>query len=106
MEVLYYAVIALAWTVGGFISGVTSMGCSLIAMPVLTLVMSPDRAILISCVCGGVIPALLVPLHHRGIILRELLLLLGASLPGSAAGVLIFEQVPAASRSASRWPAL
>ena len=96
MEVLYYAVIALAWTVGGFISGVTSMGCSLIAMPVLTLVMSPDRAILISCVCGGVIPALLVPLHHRGIILRELLLLLGASLPGSAAGVLIFEQVPAA----------
>lgn len=33
MEVLYYVVIALAWTVGGFISGVTSMGCSLIAMP-------------------------------------------------------------------------
>lgn len=66
MEVLYYAVIALAWTVGGFISGVTSMGCSLIAMPVLTLVMSPDRAILISCVCGGVIPALLGPAASPG----------------------------------------
>lgn len=96
MEVLYYAVIGAGLDGGGFISGVTSMGCSLIAMPVLTLVMSPDRAILISCVCGGVIPALLVPLHHRGIILMKLLLLLGASLPGSAAGVLIFEQVPAA----------
>ncbi len=106
MDLMYYVVITLAWVVGGFISGVTSMGCSLIAMPVLNLVMSPDRAILISCVCGGIIPALLVPLHHRGIIFRELLLLLGASLPGSIIGVLIFERVPAAGLSIALGAAL
>ena len=96
MDLIYYAVLTLAWAVGGFLSGITSMGCALIALPILNMVMSPEQAGLNSCVCAGVIAAVLVMLHHRGILFRELLLLLGASLPGSVFGVLLFECVSAA----------
>ena len=96
MDLIYYTVLTLAWAVGGFLSGITSMGCALIALPILNMVMSPEQAVLNSCVCAGVIAAVLVMLHHRGILFRELLLLLGASLPGSVFGVLLFECVSAA----------
>ena len=96
MDLTYYPILSVAWGIGGFLSGITSMGCALVALPILNMVMTPDRAILISCVCGGVIPAVLVVLHHRGILFRELFLMLGASLPGSIVGVLLFECVSAA----------
>jgi len=95
VDAIYCVVIIMAWTAGGFISGVTSMGCSLVAMPILCLAMSPDRAVLLCSFCGGVVPALLVPVYRRGVIVRELLLLLGASLPGCLLGGLVFTQIPA-----------
>ena len=91
MDILYYAVITFAWALGGFLSGVTSMGCSLVALPILNLVMSPDRAVLVTCVMGGVIPAVLIFIYHDGMIWRELLLLFAACIPGSMVGILLFE---------------
>lgn len=93
MDWIYYGVVLFAWTLGGFISGVTAMGCSLVALPILTLVMPPDRAVLICCVCSGLIPAMLVPFYYRGVILKEISILLGASIPGSILGVLLFESI-------------
>jgi len=96
MDIFYYVIITFAWALGGFISGVTSMGCSLVALPIISLVMETDNAILISCVCGGIIPIVIMFIHHHGIILHELILLLSASFPGCLAGVYIFSYIPVA----------
>lgn len=94
MDWTYYAVLCLAWILGGFVSGVTSMGCALVAIPLLNLVMSPDRAILIGCIVGSTVPIAMVILYHKNILLRELFYLLLPCLPGCFFGVLIFKITP------------
>ena len=93
MDLSYYAVVTLAWTLGGLVSGTAGMGSSLIALPLLNLVMGPDMAIMNCCIVGGIVPLLIFAMHWQGTRGKELVLLLLASLPGCMVGVLIFEYI-------------
>ena len=47
-----YLVIAFAWVIGGFIGGATGIGGIMVAMPIMTMVLTPSEAVLISCLTG------------------------------------------------------
>jgi len=43
---------ALGWIIGGTVGGATGIGAIMVAMPLLTTVLSPGDAVLVSCVVG------------------------------------------------------
>lgn len=46
------SMVALGWFFGGIIGGATGIGTIMIAMPLLTVVLSPSDAVLVSCLTG------------------------------------------------------
>ena len=49
---MVYLVVAVAWMVGGVIGGATGIGAIMVAMPIMTTVLSPGEAVLVSCLTG------------------------------------------------------
>lgn len=86
MTATYIICIASAWLLGGFVHGVTSIGGSMIAMPVMTYLVEPKAAILIACMTGVVIPLALAFLYRRHILVREVFWLSLGCIPGIPAG--------------------
>ena len=42
----------VGWLLGGIIGGATGIGAIMIAMPILTMVLAPGDAVLVSCLVG------------------------------------------------------
>ena len=82
MSLLSLAWMAFAWMLGGFVHGVTSIGCSMVAMPLMSFTVEPREAIVIACLAGGIVPLMLFAVYHRHLLRRETLWLSLASLPG------------------------
>ena len=82
-----------AWLIGGFIHGVTSIGCGMIAMPVVTFLTTPKEAILISCLTGVIIPLVITIIYRRHILRKEVLWLSLGCLPGIPAGTALLTTV-------------
>ncbi len=79
--------IAFSWLLGGFVHGVTSIGASMVAMPMITFVTEPREAILIACVSSGVVPLALSVIYRKSILWRETLWLSAGCIVGIPAGV-------------------
>ena len=82
MSLLSLAWMAFAWMLGGFVHGVTSIGCSMVAMPLISFTVEPREAIVIACLAGGIVPLMLFAVYHRHLLRRETLWLSLGCLPG------------------------
>lgn len=80
-----------AWFVGGFISGVTGVGGSLVALPLTALALPMHTIIPLSCILNTLMDAALVALHFRHCKLAALIPLMLGALPGSVLGLYILQ---------------
>ncbi len=86
--------IAFSWLLGGFIHGVTSIGCSMVAMPLISFVVDARESIIIACLAGSVVPLMLFVIYHRHLLRRETLWLGLGCLPGIPAGTALLASLP------------
>lgn len=82
--ILYQSII---WFLAGLLTGLTSFGGNLFAIPLLALAMPMQDAILLGCLCGTVMIVALATLYHRWALWGEILCLGLASIPGVLLGV-------------------
>ena len=94
MSLLSLAWMAFAWMLGGFVHGVTSIGCSMVAMPLISFTVEPREAIVIACLAGGIVPLMLFAVYHRHLLRRETLWLSLGCLPGIPAGTAMLASLP------------
>ena len=80
-------IIAGAWFIGAFINGLTGMGGTLIALPLISLFVSSKDVILISLISGTLVGTLTFLLYWRYIDVRDVLGFWLPALPGIALGV-------------------
>ena len=80
-------IICAAWFIGAFINGLTGMGGTLIALPLITLFVSAKSVILISLISGTLVGTLTFLLYWRYIDVRDVLGFWLPALPGIALGV-------------------
>lgn len=92
MDVLLFLYQNAIWFFGGLLTGLTSFGGNLFAIPLLTLAMSARDAILLGCLCGGVTILALTILYRRQLLWAETLCLGLATLPGVPLGVAFLQQ--------------
>ena len=87
MDILLFVYLNGIWFLAGLLTGLTSFGGNLFAIPLLTLVMPARDAILFGCLSGTVIFLGLGFLYRREARWREIFLLGIATLPGVPLGV-------------------
>ena len=80
-------VIAAAWFIGAFINGLTGMGGTLIALPLITLFVSSKSVILISFIASIMVSLLTLILYWRYIDFRDALGFWLPAIPGIFIGV-------------------
>ncbi len=84
------------WFIAGFITGLISIGGTMVAVPVLILFMPPSVVVPIACLAGLVQTVFLSLLNHKDCLYATTARLLIASVPGSVAGVALLMYVSAA----------
>lgn len=89
-----YFVVFSAWAVGGVVGGATGIGTVMIAMPIMTAVISPGDAVLISCITGTFATLHLAYSYRRYCSWSDLRDLVIGLIPGCIAGVWVLEVVP------------
>lgn len=67
-------ILALIWLCGGFVNGLTSFGANLLAIPAMSLIMSPKEAVITACFGGLAVTVVIVFLYRRSLDYRELLM--------------------------------
>lgn len=77
------------WLIAGVISGVTSFGGNLVAVPLLTFIWTPQKSIFIGCIVGGASSLFLAACYHKNIIWKEIFPLCSGIIPGIPLGVYI-----------------
>ncbi|HJD97137.1 sulfite exporter TauE/SafE family protein [Mailhella massiliensis] len=80
-------IIAGAWIIGAFINGLTGMGGTLIALPLISLFLSSKDVILISLISGAMVGLLTLLLYARYIDMKEVLGFWLPALPGIGLGI-------------------
>ena len=80
-------IIAGAWFIGAFINGLTGMGGTLIALPLISLFVSSKDVILISLISGTLVGTMTMVFYWRHIDVREVLGFWLPAIPGIALGV-------------------
>lgn len=80
--------VALGWFFGGFIGGATGIGAIMIAMPLLTMVLSPGDAVLLSCITGMFGCLHLAYSYRKACIWKDIRDLVLGSVPGCVLGAL------------------
>lgn len=90
-----YAIVVLAWILGGFVNNVTGMGGAIVAMPIMTLLLPINIAIPVSCICGFIICIYLSVTHIKHVNYRALLPFVVGCIPGAFLGVFVLLRVPA-----------
>ena len=86
MTVLLFLYLNVTWLLGGLLTGLTSFGGNLFAIPLLTLVMPAREAILFGCLSGSAILLGLGFIYRRDVRWLETLCLGLATLPGVPVG--------------------
>ncbi|WP_428565715.1 MAG: sulfite exporter TauE/SafE family protein [Solidesulfovibrio sp. DCME] len=94
MATAHLVTLSLAAFLGGFTQGLTGFGSTLLALPLLALVMDLRLATPVCCLLAVTINVVLVSRLFGHIRWRALLLLFGASLPGVAVGARALGAVP------------
>ncbi len=79
----------IVWFIGGFIGGISGMGASMIAVPVLLAIIEPNVLVPVSCIISAVICLYLSFVYHKTCLVSVLKRLLIGSLPGSVLGVYV-----------------
>ena len=87
MEILPFLYQNAIWFFAGLLTGLTSFGGNLFAIPLLALVMPVQDAILLGCLCGTVMIIALAFLYRRRLPWGEAICLGLATLPGVPLGV-------------------
>ncbi|WP_298067193.1 sulfite exporter TauE/SafE family protein [uncultured Mailhella sp.] len=91
---LAYVVVALGWMCGGIVGGATGIGTAMIAMPILTLVLSPSDAVLVSSLLAVVSSTHLAWAYRRFAVWADVWPLVTGMLPGSLLGVMVLKVAP------------
>ncbi len=86
-------VMMAAWAVGAFINGLTGMGGTLIALPLITFFVSSKTAVVVSMLTGTFVGLLTFFLYWRYISIKEVLGFWIPALPGIVLGVQILKAV-------------
>ena len=94
MSFLSLVWMAFAWMLGGFIHCVTSIGCAMVAMPLISFVVDARESIIIACLAGGFVPLMLSVIYRRHLLLRETLWFGLGCLPGIPAGTALLAALP------------
>ncbi len=84
------------WFVAGFVTGLTSIGGAMVAVPVLVLFMPPALVVPIACLAGLAQTASLSLLNYKDCLYGTTARLLIATAPGAVAGVALLMYVSAA----------
>ncbi len=79
----------VVWFIGGFIGGISGMGASMIAVPILLAILEPNVLVPVSCIISAVICLYLSWIYYRTCLVSILKRLLIGSLPGSVLGVYV-----------------
>lgn len=87
MDIFLYVYQYTIWFFAGLLTGLTSFGGNLFAIPLLTLAMSAQDAIVIACLSSTVMILALGILYRRGALWREIFCLGGATMLGVPLGV-------------------
>lgn len=94
MEAWGFAIIFLAWGIGGFVNGVSGLGAGVIAMPFMLCVVDMRAASLAACLISLPLPAVVGWQHRRYLCPRLLRPLLAGMLPGMLAGMALLSVIP------------
>lgn len=81
------AFFCLVWFVAGLMTGLTSFGSNLIAVPLIAFVFEPRESILIGCLSAAIIFLGLAILYRRDIVWRDTGLLVLGTFAGMPAGI-------------------
>lgn len=94
MDTWGFLTIFLAWSVGGFVNGVSGLGAGVIAMPFMLCVVDIKIASLAACLISLPLPAVVGWQHRRFLCLQCIRPLLAGMLPGMLAGILLIPVIP------------
>lgn len=86
---MVYLVVAVAWMVGGVIGGATGIGAIMVAMPIMTTVLSPGEAVLVSCLTGLYGTMHLSIAYRKSCSWKDIRELVIGGIPGCFLGVLV-----------------
>lgn len=84
MTLLYFC---LVWLVAGLMTGLTSFGSNLIAVPLITLVFDARDSILIGCLSAAIIFLGLACLYRKSIVWKDALILVLGAFAGMPCGI-------------------
>lgn len=85
--------ICFIWLAAGFMTGITSFGGNLIAVPLLLFIVSPHDAIFMGYSAGGTMCLVIAMVWYRHILWKELFLLAPITFLGIPLGVLFYKYV-------------
>ncbi|MBP3731448.1 MAG: sulfite exporter TauE/SafE family protein [Mailhella sp.] len=86
-----YFMVAFGWFVGGLVGGATGVGGVMAAMPLLTLVLTPSDAVLVSCLVGLFGSMQLSIAYHKSCTFKDIRELVIGAVPGCLIGVWILK---------------
>ncbi len=86
-----YFMVAFGWFVGGLIGGATGIGGVMAAMPLITLVLTPSEAVLVSCLVGLFGSIQLSVSYHRFCTFKDIRDLVIGAVPGCVIGVWVLK---------------
>lgn len=92
--VFMYGVVVLGWALGGIIGGATGLGAVMVSMPILTVVLDPGDAVLVSCIISIYVYAHLAYTYRKFCLWSDLKDLVIGIIPGSVIGVMVLKAVP------------
>lgn len=80
--------VALGWFFGGIVGGATGIGTIMIAMPLVTVVLSPSDAVLVSCLAGMFGTVHLAYSYRKACSWKDIRELIIGAVPGCVLGAL------------------
>ena len=81
--------VALGWMFGGLVGGATGIGSIMVAMPLMTAVLTPGEAVLVSCLTGLYGTLHLSYSYRKACCWREIRDLAAGAVPGCVLGALV-----------------
>lgn len=81
--------VALGWMFGGLVGGATGIGSIMVAMPLMTAVLTPGEAVLVSCLTGFYGTLHLSYSYRKSCCWKEIRDLAAGAVPGCVLGALV-----------------
>jgi hypothetical protein len=94
MELYSMMYLAVVWMLGGFVNGMTSLGGNLVGVPLSMLVMDAKTTVVFGCMTGMFVNGTIATVYHKGIPVRELILLCLSCVAGMPIGIGLLYIVP------------